>query len=172
MFNTEKWSNLLFTCAYLSHADNSSRSKTTFVEPQGPRNNHLQSAIHLTKFPANTYCHRCHCQVKTNVDKNISLRGCFWAMCFSGCYLLWMLPLVWHLDCFQKYSHYCPRCNVKIKDHIPQPGSGEICIMISLIILALAILSAACYMVYFIVTYIIANIFPITETINGISNSD
>ena len=163
----------MFTFTYLSHADNSSRSGAAFFEPHGQRNNQGHIPIPLRKFPAKTYCNQCHCKVTTNVDKNISIRGCFWAMCFSGCYLLWMLPLVWHLDCFQKYSHYCPRCNVKIKDHIPQPGSGEICIMISLIILALAILSAACYMVYFVVTYIIANnIVPITETINGISNSD
>ena len=165
------WCNLLFTSTYLSHADNSSRSKTTFVETQGPRNNQLQSPVLLTKFPANTYCHRCHCQVRTNVDKNISLRGCFWAMCFSGCYLLWMLPLVWHLDCFQKYSHYCPKCNVKIKDYIPQAGSGTICIIISLILLAFAILSAACYMIYFAVTYIIGKIGPITEAMTEISNS-
>ena len=165
------WCNLLFTSTYLSHADNSSRSKTTFVETQGPRNNQLQSPILLTKFPANTYCHRCHCQVRTNVDKNISLRGCFWAMCFSGCYLLWMLPLVWHLDCFQKYSHYCPQCEVKIKDYLPQAGSGEICIIISLIIIALAILSAAFYMVYFVVTCIIGKIGPITEAMNEIPNS-
>ena len=60
---------------------------------------------------------------------------------------------------------------MKIKDYKPQPGSGEICIIISLIILALAILSAACYMTYFGVTYIIGKIGPITEAMNGISKS-
>ena len=168
---TEKRSNPSLTFPYLSHADNSSRSETTFFEPHGPRNNHGHIPIPLRKFPAKTYCNQCHCQVTTNVEKNISLRGCFWAMCFSGCYLLWLLPLVWHLDCFQKYSHYCPKCNVKIKDYIPQAGSGTICIIISLILLAFAILSAACYMIYFAVTYIIGKIGPITEAMNEISNS-
>ena len=83
----------------------------------------------LEKFPAIINCSSCQLPVQTNVDKRVNNEGTIWAIlccCFGSPLLAF---IVWFIDCFNEWTHHCPRCNKILGRYKPEATFQIICLL-------------------------------------------
>ena len=78
----------------------------------------------LEKVSVHTRCKTCRNEIYTRVEGKVSQNGIAWAIlcCCFGSFLLSLL--VFCLDGFKVYRHFCPSCNAFIGEFSPQMSTG------------------------------------------------
>ena len=106
----------------------------------------------MEKFSAITNCTYCNLPVQTNVEKKVNGEGWAWAIlccCFGSPILAF---LVWFVDCFNEWTHTCPRCNKVIAKHTPPASFEVVCLLVLTTLLVIALLvSVIGFYVYYLV---------------------
>ena len=78
----------------------------------------------LEKFTAMARCTNCQRDGYTKVKSKISGVGMVWAMCCCfGCFLPSLL--VFCMDEFREFRHYCPFCNTMVGAYTPNFSAGR-----------------------------------------------
>ena len=106
----------------------------------------------LEKFSAVTSCSSCNLPVQTNVEKKVNGEGWAWAIlccCFGSPILAF---LVWFIDCFNEWTHLCPRCSKVIAKYTPSASFEVMCLLVLTTTFVIALLvSIIGFYVYYVV---------------------
>ena len=96
------------------------------------------------KVSVQTRCQYCSNRIYTRVEGKVSQNGIGWAIlcCFFGNILLSLL--VFCLDGFKVYRHFCPSCNAFIAEYSPEMSCG---IKVLLTFLSLLFVGLTIYLV-------------------------
>ena len=94
-------------------------------------------------------------QVLSSIDKRITSGGSIWAM-VCGCFGLgWFgFPLVWRVDGFHQFKHYCPMCNKELAKYSPTPTARNIFSVVTIIIVILTLTGTIGFGIYYVVRQI------------------
>ena len=102
----------------------------------------------LEKHSAGITCRNCRRENFTRVESKVSGNGMAWAICCC-CFGTWLLSfLVFCMDGFREFTHYCPSCNSIVGMYKPSFSGGMICllILITLGVIAVEILVVVFYL--------------------------
>ena len=77
------------------------------------------------KFRTRAKCSHCRKWVITHVENTVSGGACAWLILCLCCGSWLLIPLLFWVDCFQEWHHYCPTCEKKLKTYAPS-ASGEL----------------------------------------------
>merc|ERR1712243_188289 len=113
--------------------------------PPSPHKPHVQIQIPPTptfgKFPVEITCPNCRQIGSTRVAASVNQAGWAWAIicCCLGSWLL--SPIVNCVDCFRKWTHSCPACNVIVGVHEPPATTGTVILLTlsSILVMALVV---------------------------------
>merc|ERR1712080_247232 len=100
---------------------------TIFQEPQNVYNIYT-----LEKYSANVHCSYCSNNIFTRVERKISSNGMAWAILCFFCGSWCLCLLVFCVDRFREFIHYCSVCNSLLGTYKPKFSGGYVCLLIFL----------------------------------------
>ena len=94
----------------------------------------------LEKLSVHTRCKSCRNEIYTRVGGKVSKNGIAWAIlcCCFGSFLLSLL--VFCLDGFKVYDHFCPSCNSFIGEYSPQMSTRMKVLLVFLSLLCVGLI--------------------------------
>ena len=110
----------------------------------------------LKKHSVKIFCSNCQKENFTRVESNVSGDGKKWAICCCCFGSLWLSFLVFCLDGFREFTHYCTSCNANTGTHKPSFSGGVICLLIllTLVVIGVQVLIVVFYLTPMIQTMI------------------
>ena len=94
------------------------------------------------KFSTRTTCKTCNLRVTTNVDKKLRTLGWAWVICSCLAFVggvSFLGLLVFCVDTFWKFNHYCPSCSKKLATYSPKSSCRITTLIIVTVFAAIAL---------------------------------